>query len=59
MKEGITRNPAHDYGEDEELHVMISGDTKEDVSMPRPQPSRRRDLGLILDLVFFCCMRMI
>ena len=32
VKEGIMRNPSYDYGEDEELHVMITGNTKEDVS---------------------------
>lgn len=31
VKEGINRNPSYDYGEDEELHVLITGDTKEDV----------------------------
>lgn len=31
LKEGIIKNPNYDYGEDEPLHVMITGDTKEDV----------------------------
>ena len=31
LKEGIIKNPSYDYGEDELLHVMITGDTKEDV----------------------------
>lgn len=33
VKEGISRNPSYDYGEDEELHVMITGNTREDVSV--------------------------
>ena len=32
LKEGIIKNPSYDYGEDEPLHVMITGDTKDDVS---------------------------
>ena len=32
LKEGIIKNANYDYGEDEPLHVMITGDTKEDVS---------------------------
>jgi len=35
LKEGIIKNPSYDYGEDEPLHVMITGDTKEDVSNGR------------------------
>jgi splicing factor 1 len=33
VKEGINRNPSYDYGEDEELHVMITGDTQAEVSV--------------------------
>lgn len=31
VKEGAVRDGKHDHGEDEELHVMISGDRQEDV----------------------------
>lgn len=33
VKEGISKDPKYDYGEDEELHVLITGDTQEDVSL--------------------------
>ena len=32
VKEGAARDPKYDYGEEEELHVLISGDTQQDVS---------------------------
>ena len=32
VKEGAARDPKYDYGEDEELHVLITGDRQEDVS---------------------------
>ena len=35
VKEGAVRDGKHDHGEDEELHVMISGDRQEDVRHPR------------------------
>lgn len=31
VKEGAARDPKYDYGEDEELHVLITGDTQQDV----------------------------
>jgi splicing factor 1 len=31
VKEGASREPGRDYGEDDELHVLIEGDNKEDV----------------------------
>eukprot|EP00879_Flechtneria_rotunda_P010785 GHRR01011269.1.p1 GENE.GHRR01011269.1~~GHRR01011269.1.p1 ORF type:complete len:532 (+),score=186.27 GHRR01011269.1:260-1855(+) len=31
LKEGISKDPKYDYGEDEELHVLITGETQEDV----------------------------
>lgn len=31
VKEGVNRNPSYDYGEEEALHVMITGDTQDDV----------------------------
>lgn len=31
VKEGASRDPKYDYGEDEELHVLITGDRQEDV----------------------------
>ena len=31
VKEGASRDPKYDYGEDEELHVLITGDKQEDV----------------------------
>lgn len=31
MKEGVARNPNSDYGEDDELHVLVIGDTDEEV----------------------------
>jgi hypothetical protein len=33
VKEGISKDPKYDYGEDEELHVLITGETQADVSM--------------------------
>ena len=33
VKEGATRDPKYDYGENEELHVLITGDTQDDVSL--------------------------
>lgn len=32
VKEGAARDVKYDYGEDEELHVLITGDKQEDVS---------------------------
>lgn len=38
VKEGAARDPKYDYGEDEELHVLITGDLQEDVSgLGKPQ----------------------
>jgi splicing factor 1 len=31
VKEGISKDPKYDYGEDEELHVLITGETQDDV----------------------------
>ena len=31
VKEGAARDPKYDYGEEEELHVLITGDTQPDV----------------------------
>mmetsp|Transcript_43264 Transcript_43264/g.109537 ORF Transcript_43264/g.109537 Transcript_43264/m.109537 type:complete len:571 (+) Transcript_43264:102-1814(+) len=31
VKEGAARDPKYDYGEEEELHVLIQGDTQDDV----------------------------
>ena len=31
VKEGANRDPGMDYGEDDELHVLITGDTNEEV----------------------------
>lgn len=31
VKEGAARDPRNDYGEDEELHVLVTGDRQEDV----------------------------
>eukprot|EP00878_Enallax_costatus_P005999 GHUV01006292.1.p1 GENE.GHUV01006292.1~~GHUV01006292.1.p1 ORF type:complete len:493 (+),score=174.21 GHUV01006292.1:304-1782(+) len=31
IKEGISKDPKYDYGEDEELHVLITGETQDDV----------------------------
>lgn len=33
IKEGISKDPKYDYGEDEELHVLITGETQDDVSV--------------------------
>lgn len=33
VKEGISKDPKYDYGEDEELHVLITGETQADVSL--------------------------
>ena len=35
VKEGAARDPKYDYGEEEELHVLITGDKMEDVSQPQ------------------------
>jgi len=32
VKEGAARDPKYDYGEEEELHVLITGDKMDDVS---------------------------
>lgn len=32
VKDGVSKDPKYDYGEDEELHVLITGETQEDVS---------------------------
>jgi hypothetical protein len=34
VKEGAARDPRNDYGEDEELHVLITGDKQTDVRGP-------------------------
>ena len=31
VKEGASRDPKYDYGEDEELHVLVTGETREEV----------------------------
>lgn len=36
VKEGAARDPKYDYGEDEELHVLITGDKIEDVRFLPP-----------------------
>lgn len=36
MKEGAARDPKYDYGEEEELHVLITGDRQEDVRCLKP-----------------------
>ena len=36
VKEGAARDPKYDYGEDEELHVLITGDKQEDVRPRSP-----------------------
>jgi len=33
VKEGIHKDGKYDYGEDEELHVLITGNTQQDVSV--------------------------
>lgn len=33
VKEGIHKDGKYDYGEDEELHVLITGNTQQDVSI--------------------------
>lgn len=32
IKEGSSKDPKYDYGEDEELHVLVTGETQDDVS---------------------------
>ena len=32
MKDGAARDPKYDYGEDDDLHVLITGERQEDVS---------------------------
>jgi hypothetical protein len=32
VKEGAARDPKYDYGEDEELHVLITGEKQDEVS---------------------------
>lgn len=36
VKEGAARDPKYDYGEEEELHVLITGDRQEDVRCLKP-----------------------
>ena len=42
VKEGANRDPGMDYGEDDDLHVLITGDTNEEVDraaeMAGPSP---------------------
>lgn len=38
VKEGASRDPKYDYGEEEELHVLITGDRQEDVRAVRSCP---------------------
>jgi splicing factor 1 len=33
LKEGISKDPKYDYGEDEELHVLVTGENQADVSV--------------------------
>lgn len=35
VKEGASRDPRYDYGEEDELHVLITGDAQDDVRMQR------------------------
>ena len=47
VKEGAARDPKYDYGEDEELHVLITADNQKDV----------RALGVFrVSHVHGCCM---
>ena len=39
VKEGAARDPKYDYGEDEELHVLITGDRQEDVCLESKAPA--------------------
>lgn len=39
VKEGASRDPKYDYGEDEELHVLITGDKQEDVRTAPLKPT--------------------
>lgn len=38
VKEGAARDPRNDYGEDEDLHVLVTGDNQTDVR-PSPVPA--------------------
>jgi splicing factor 1 len=44
VKEGAARDPKYDYGEDEELHVLITGDRQEDVRRRRGRLAARGPL---------------
>jgi hypothetical protein len=39
VKEGAARDPKYDYGENEELHVLITGDSQDVVTPPPPLPT--------------------
>ena len=47
VKEGAARDPKYDYGEEEELHVLITGDKMEDVSRSVLTPARELSEGLV------------
>ena len=41
MKEGATRDPKYDYGEEEELHVLVTGEREDEArarTHARPLP---------------------
>ena len=40
VKEGAARDPKYDYGEDEELHVLITADNQKDVRSLQPAVCR-------------------
>jgi len=45
VKEGAARDPKHDYGEDEEMHVLITGDRQEDVDAAAAMIERLLQVG--------------
>lgn len=45
MKEGANKDSRHDHALDEELHVLVTGNTQEDVSGVQTQESQLRAQG--------------
>ena len=56
VKEGASRDPKYDYGEDEELHVLITGDRQEDVCAACAGPLPHQHAKLALHLRWFNLM---
>ncbi|PNH08821.1 Branchpoint-bridging protein [Tetrabaena socialis] len=47
VKEGASRDPKYDYGEDEELHVLITGERQDDELGGAPPPEMMGDMSAL------------